>query len=146
MDASIHRFPMSSHRPQLSDVQATLRPPLRAATILQNPRSPVLFDPLPAITPDMDASTAAAIQACQAEREKFVADAERQRDVPATDPLVVIDEEHALVQSHNASEALIYLVDSGGPELVEALLDYIDLTGGTAVIRRRLAHLRKDRR
>ncbi len=67
-------------------------------------------------------------------------------DPPAPDPVVVIAEEHALVQSRNASEALLYLVDATSAEQVEAILDYIDICGGTAVVRRRLANLRKDRR
>jgi hypothetical protein len=64
---------------------------------------------------------------------------------PPTDPIVVIAEEHALVQSRNASEALMCIVDACGPEMVEAILDYCDITGGTVVVRRRLANLRKDR-
>jgi hypothetical protein len=67
-------------------------------------------------------------------------------DPPSTDPVVVIDEEHALVQSRNASEALLFIVDATGDEMIEAILDYIDICGGTEVVRRRLANLRKDRR
>jgi hypothetical protein len=45
------------------------------------------------------------------------------------------------VMSRTATEVLVYLADTIGTEAIEQLLDYIDLTGGTGEVRRRLHNI-----
>lgn len=53
--------------------------------------------------------------------------------------------EHLNVKSRTATEVLVYLSETIGTEAIEELLDYIDLTGGTGEVRRRLGNIRAVR-